>query len=597
MARVAQRPLAEETAELLRDLRRVPAQCRGADATMPDGLRRTVVDVPYSVISGPYRDLTVVYVAKVLQLARNRERECVAKLTTMATWLGLRNRPGADTRTGVLVVKAPSALYAAQREASQAGLVSVRRRTLRGGTGTSAVRTVAPAVPGDYGVPVPVTLLGAVSARHARAYMLAAYAHHRRLSWTEAELAAHVRHESGQRKGEPISTYAASKLVDDLERWGWLEVQRRAGLQGRNVIIPRRPPLEVIDAPVDNLPFPPEGGSGAEASPDLGSETPEDLPRVVEDQSPDLRMSPVLQLPALSPVGEVGSGEAVDNPRDLAEGDLALRADGAPKSSSSQDGKPYTGPDLTVTPVIAYVLEPVRSLLSSGRVSVFVQRRVALEISDQLSLTIAPERIRQRLQTRYAGVGFEPRTPNGWLIRAVERWGCEKAECEEGLIWDTGERCERCHFLREESRRAGLTAWRATHPEEAEAGDVYWDAKRAQLARENAGRRREADSVANRLAIREGISADAECIGKDGCCGRPVGRLGDTLCPQCAGLKRCSVVGCWTWHREEVCPDPHGLGWQHLGVRQQDEGYERFGHGAPLIFDGATDSELLIGLS
>ncbi|MCX5215750.1 hypothetical protein OG689_42100 [Kitasatospora sp. NBC_00240] len=161
----------------------------------------------------------------------------------------------------------------------------------------------------------------------------------------------------------------------------------------------------------------------------------------------------------------------------------------------------------------------------------------------------------------------------------------------------TGERCERCHFLREESRGAGLTVWRATHREEAEAGDVYWDAKRAQLARENAGRRREADSVANRLAIREGVSADAECIGKDGCCGRPVGRLGDTLCPQCAGLNRCSVVGCWTWHREEVCPDPHGLGWQHLGVRQQDEGYERFGHGAPLIFDGATDSELLIGLS
>ena len=103
--------------------------------------------------------------------------------------------------------------------------------------------------------------------------------------------------------------------------------------------------------------------------------------------------------------------------------------------------------------------------------------------------------IRQRLQSRYAGTGFSPRNPNGWLLTAVERWGCEKAECEHGQIWETGERCERCFFLREESRKAKLREWRAAHPQEAEAGDLYWAAKRAQLAREDAGRARLAHAV------------------------------------------------------------------------------------------------------
>lgn len=594
---VATHLLSEHKAALLRELRQLPSQCRGTDKTMPEGLKKTVVDVPYSVISGSFRDLTVVYIAKVAQLARNRDGECVAALTTMARWLGLKNRSGADTRSGELVVKAPSALYAAQKEAREAGLVFVRRRTLHGGQGTSAVRSIAQFAKADFRVPVPVALLGAVSARHARAYMLLAYAHHNRVPYSVADLANGFRHESGKRKGEPISEFAASRLIDDLEQWGWLEVQRRAGHQGRHLITPRRTPLEPVVGPVDNEEPSAEVETKVEASTDLGSKALADLPRVSEDQALDLRLSEELQLDALSPVGEVGSTAAVENPDGGLARDFALRADGAAESSGSQGPRAYTGPELTVTPVIAYVLEPVRSLLVMRRVSVFVQRQVAREIGHQLSLAIAPERIRQRLQARFAGTGFEVRRPNGWLLRAVERWGCEKAECEEGHIWDTGERCERCHFRREESRRQGLAAWRATHPEEAEAGDVYWEAKRAELAREDAARRRQADSAANRLAIREGTPADGECIGKDGCCGKPVRELGDTLCPQCAGLNRCSVIGCWTWHRGDVCPDPHGLGWQHLNLHQQHEAYEPFGYAAPLIFDGATDSELLIGLS
>ncbi|MEV7930562.1 hypothetical protein [Kitasatospora sp. NPDC088779] len=586
--------LSEEKASLLRDLRRVPSSCRGTDEGMPEGLRKTVVDVPYSLIAGEFRDLTVVYVAKVIQLARNQQGECVAELTTMARWLGLKNRIGVDARTGELVEKAPSALYAAQKEAREAELVSVRRRTLRGGRGTSAARVFSGFERGDFRVPVPVALLGAVSARHVRAYMLVAYAHYRRIPFSLADLASGIRHESGRRKGESISGFAASRLVDDLERWGWLEVQRRAGHQGRHLVVPRRTPLVEVAEPVDNMV--PASGAGveAEASADLGCEPLADLPRVSEDQDPDLQMPRDVQLDAQSLVEEVGSDAVVDNSPLAGAGVLALRADGASKSSSRKVQERYSGPELTVSPQIAFVLEPVRSLLATGRVSVYVQRQVAREIGSQFKLAISPERIRQRLQSRYAGVGFNPRNPNGWLLSAVQRWGCEKAECEHGEIWETGERCERCFFLREESRRAKLKEWRDAHPEEAEAGDLHWAERRKEVAREKADRARQADSVENRLAIREAIPGDAECIGKDGFCGKPVRRLGDTLCPACAGLTKCSVIGCWTWHRGPVCPDPRGLPWKHLPQQDQHVSQEWFGYAAPLFFGGASDSELLI---
>ncbi len=584
--------LPAHTALLLRARRQTPHQCRGVDTSMPEGLRRTMVDVPYSIVTGPLRDLTVVYIAKVAQLARNRDHQCVAALTTMATWLGLTNRTAVDPRTGKTVTKAPSSLFAAQKEAIEAGLVAVRRRTHRGGRGTSAVRTLTPSAAGDFKVPVPVALLGAVSARHVRTYMLMTYAHLRRIPFSEADLASAIRIQSGPRAGEPISAYAASRLIDDLESWGWFEVLRRAGHRGRHIVIPRRSLLDAVVGPADTDPTPARGSSKVEASADLGSEASADLPRVEEDHSPDVQESMGLQLTAPSPEGEVGGAAPVEDPQEQRAGHLVLRTDRASKSIQRPK---YTGPTLTVDGVIVYVLEPVRALLDQGRVNVYVQRRVARAIYAQLALAIAPERIRQRLQQRYLGADFDVRQPNGWLLKAVERWGCEKAECEEGVIWDTGERCERCHFRREESRRAGLTAWRAAHPAEAEAGDLRWEEKRAQITREKAARQRSNDTVVKRLAIREAVPGDGECIGDGGICGRPVSHVGATLCPACAGHKRCPVIGCWTWHRTDVCPDPNALTSEHLTVRRQNSTFEGFANSVPFVTNLATDSELLIG--
>ncbi|MEU9133975.1 hypothetical protein AB0D08_38850 [Kitasatospora sp. NPDC048540] len=564
------------------------------DPAMPEGLRKTAVNVPASVILGSFRDLTVVYIAKVIQLSRNQDKHCVAALTTLARWLGLTNRVGTCHRTGDALVKAPSSLYAAQKEATEAGLITVRRRTHRGGRGTSAVRTVAPDLGGDFRVPVPVALLGAVPARHARAYMLVAYANCKRIPFTLADLASYIRHESGHRKGEPISPDAAARLVDDLESWGWIEVHRRAGRQGRNVMIPRRVPNQPVVPPEDDT-HPRRGhGTAPKASTDLGYRPRADLPRVSEDHSLDVQESAGLQLPALSPVGEVGRRDAVDNLGGRAPEVLALRADTASSTPAPRPAD-YRGPALTVTPEIAYVLEPVRSLLVHGKVNVFVQRCVSRSIGRQISLGAAPERIRQRLQERYAGTGFEVHNPNGWLIRAVERWGCERAECEQGVIWDTGETCQQCHFRREENRTAGLAAWRAAHPAQAAAGDAYWAARRERATREATDQAREADSATNRLADRLATPSDPECIGQDGCCGRPVRRIGDTLCPQCAGLRRCPATGCRTWYRGEHCPDPHGLSWQHLSLPQEHAGHAGFGPRPSVVFTEATDSELLIG--
>ncbi|MFE5330005.1 hypothetical protein ACFRCG_26810 [Embleya sp. NPDC056575] len=215
---------------------------RGIDPTMPDSVRRASVKVPLRVVTGEaYSDLAFVFAAKVGHLAAGPNQPgCIADLTTIARYLGLTVR-SVTQADGRIALKAPSSLYAAQKQLTAGEELTVVRRTKPSGTGTSAVRRLRAPEKGEPWVMVPVALLGAVPHRHARAYAVISYARARGHHLTYAELADVLRHQSGRRIGEPVSVRAARAVVSDLERWGWVEVGRREGWQGRNMMVPLRP--------------------------------------------------------------------------------------------------------------------------------------------------------------------------------------------------------------------------------------------------------------------------------------------------------------------------------------------------------------------
>ncbi|WP_406300656.1 hypothetical protein OG948_46840 (plasmid) [Embleya sp. NBC_00888] len=209
---------------------------------MPDSVRRASVKVPLCVVTGEaYSDLAFVFAAKVGHLAAGPNQPgCIADLTTIARYLGLTVR-SVTQPDGRVALKAPSSLYAAQKQLTAGEELTVVRRTKPSGTGTSAVRRLRTPEKGEPWVMVPVALLGAVPHRHARAYAVICYARARGHHLTYAELADVLRHQSGRRIGEPVSVRAARGVVSDLERWGWVEVGRREGWQGRNMLVPLRP--------------------------------------------------------------------------------------------------------------------------------------------------------------------------------------------------------------------------------------------------------------------------------------------------------------------------------------------------------------------
>jgi len=241
---------------------------RGVDPAMPDTVRRASVKVPLGIVTGEaYNDLAFVLAAKVGHLAANPTQPgCIADLTTIARYLGLtvREVPQADGR---VILKAPSSLYAAQRQLTTGGELTVVRRTKPSGTGTSAIRRPRALDRGEAWVMVPVALLGAVPHRHARAYAVITYAAARGHHLTYAELANSLRHQSGRRIGEPVSVRAARAVVADLERWGWVGVGRREGWQGRNMLVPLRP----FDPAAGDSAIESPAGFGAETEPEPDS--------------------------------------------------------------------------------------------------------------------------------------------------------------------------------------------------------------------------------------------------------------------------------------------------------------------------------------
>ncbi len=73
-------------------------------------------------------------------------------------------------------------------------------------------------------------------------------------------------------------------------------------------------------------------------------------------------------------------------------------------------------------------------------------RQIAREVGRQLDSGTDPERLRHRLELRYARVmADEIRDVGRWLLGvALPHWGCGHQDCETGLMWTTGQACDVC---------------------------------------------------------------------------------------------------------------------------------------------------------
>jgi hypothetical protein len=359
------------------------------------------VRVPLRVVVGHYADAALPVYVKIAALSR-RESGCEAGVAYLGGLLGL-SRSTVERALTQLMRPAPD---------DDVSEVTSYRRTHRGGRGHTAVRRVRAVARTEHGAWVPTRAAEALSPRQLRAYAALAYAtatgHHLSL----ADLGQVLRHRSGKKAGEPLAARSVRRILRDLEDLGWISVDRRAGYRGRHLYTVHD------EATHPALTADSEEGSGA----DLG----EGSLASKEDHKTDSPDDPPPAALAIRRRREqVVAREPVENPQ--------LPA--APR-------RPYTGPALSLAPRIWRVLEPVKALLSG--LAPYVVRELAREIGRQLNEGQEPERLRARLEFRYASTDTI-RDPGRWLLGpAVVRRGCGLIACESGQIWHTGRECDVC---------------------------------------------------------------------------------------------------------------------------------------------------------
>lgn len=431
-------------------------------------VRRQRVKVPMRLVTSPaYPDVALTTYVKVKALGA-RPEGCEAKAGTIASYLGVSK---ASVERGLKALSRPA----------PDGVVELmaHRRTMPGGRGTSAVRRTRPMGRTEMFVWLPVAAAEDLTPRQLRAYAVIAFSERMGIALTEQELAGHLLHHSGRKAGQSITAAAAGVVVDEVEAAKWVTVQRRAGTQGRHRflvhdIAPTVPGTAGVGAApvVDAVVGPVQEGAPASVDDTTGASVSslvgEGSGPLVGEGSLANKESPRTDSPddesAISSpaVGEVPVVEAVENSvgttaRTHAPGGLALRADAnsqpspsKPRGEKRSSGggsvrSAYTGPQLTITPDIYAVLEPVHWLLKRVN-SPFVERKIAREVGRQLEEGMTRERLYDRLSVRVAGVmAADIRDPGRWLLGvALPRWGCGHMACESGRMWPTGRRCDVC---------------------------------------------------------------------------------------------------------------------------------------------------------
>ncbi|WP_148071490.1 hypothetical protein [Streptomyces sp. I6] len=161
---------------------------------------------------------------------------------------------------------------------------------------------------------IPVVASEELKPRLLRAYAVIAYAVVRGIPLAERDLAGFLRHHSGPRAGEALTTEAAGRIIDELATAGWISVWRRGGFQGRHLFLVHNGPHPATPALDDR------SGSDADAR---SLAYKEDL-RIDRPENDGVPVSPA--------VGEVPVEEAAkdrtDRPAPVdAQGGRALRAE------------------------------------------------------------------------------------------------------------------------------------------------------------------------------------------------------------------------------------------------------------------------------
>ncbi|MEU6352137.1 hypothetical protein ABZ896_22855 [Streptomyces sp. NPDC047072] len=410
--------------------------------------RRQRVKVPLRLITSPqYADVAVSVYVKIAALA-SRPEGCTAATATIAQYLGLSK---ASVERGMTQLRRPGPDGVIE--------LSSTRRSLPGGSGTSALRRVRALTKTERFVWIPVAAAEDLTPRQLRAYALIAYAQVQSIPLTETEIAGVLHHHSGPRAGRTLTTAAAGEIVDDLEAARWITVERRAGARGRHRFIAHDiPPGTVTESACGQqvpaaapAPSTSASGEGSGSSADAGSLANKEEPRT--DRPEDER---ALSSPA---VGEVQVDEAVENPaaqppHSPAEDGLALRADDnktpltTPAATPlTSRGQSYSGPRLTISARVHSVLEPVHWLYRQA--TVYVQRRIAREVGRQLRSGVDDARLRHRLTSRYARtMSDEIKDPGRWILGVgLPHWGCGIHDCEAGVLWSSGRRCPVCEDI------------------------------------------------------------------------------------------------------------------------------------------------------
>ncbi|GAB2714780.1 hypothetical protein [Streptomyces bullii] len=365
------------------------------------------VRVPLRVIVGHYADSTVSVYVKVAALDR-RDTGCEAGVAYLSSLLGL-------ARSTV-----ERALTQLMRPAPDDDVVELtsQRRTRPGGDGWTAVRRIRATNPRrEHGAWVPSRAAESLSPRQLRAYAALSYATATGAHVTLAELARVLRHRSGQKAGQALDVRSVRRILRELERLGWISVERRAGYRGRHLYTCHDEPTHAA--------LTADTGEGSGGDLECGSLA------YKEDHQTDSPEDPPTAVSGIRRRRTSGSSarEAAENP---------------PLPPSFR--RPYAGPELSLAPRIWRVLEPVKPLLPG--LSPYVVRELAREIARQLDEGQEPERLRSRLEFRFAATQ-DIRDPGRWLLgAAVVRRGCGLVACESGRIWHTGVRCDVCAELR-----------------------------------------------------------------------------------------------------------------------------------------------------
>lgn len=395
--------------------RAAAAAAAGARPRAGGGLR---VRVPLRLVVGAqYGDAALSVYIKVAALSM-RPEGCTAAVETLADYLG----------TSKSFVE--RALKQLSRPDAEDGITEVitTRRTLPGGRGQTAHRTVRTAAEDELYVWIPARAATALPARLLRLYALITYAQTRHMPLSLAELGEVLRHQGGRSAGAPLSTRQVSRLVDELAATGWATVREREGLQGRHAYEAHARPLQLVPGAPDIH----DGSGPDDHDGSLSTEDPR-TDRLQTNSAPgdlEIRRRRLQEVPR-GPVDNQVSG--------------TFRAAGGQGTSRACSGSPADGSGPTLSARSWSVLAPVQHLLDGIRP--FVLGRIEREISRQLAAGVGMARITDRLQRRYACT-TPVRDGGRWILGAgLPRRGCGLEACEDGVIWHSGQACGVCADL------------------------------------------------------------------------------------------------------------------------------------------------------